>query len=452
MSDSHDHHDPSEDTKAQGTDAGQQPPDRGAPQQSAEAAREAPSDDTVSLLDLIAVLAKRWKLIFFTTFFAAIGIVLFSLYTIRLPDDAPNNPLPNFYESEAQVLTRESDGNSGIGSALGGAQQDSIAGLIVTDRNSGSNSSALVQHLLTSRALMDEIIEEFALLERFSGAEFPRMAARDAIRSGLTAEYQQQSGVLTITFQHRDPVFATDVLQRVVALLEERFTYLTRDDARARSEAIEDQIQRLEDDLQQARAALRDFQEQYGVVDPSSQGQQTLDLISQFRRQKFELELEREQIHELVQDRDDPQIRRINQNIRRIEELIAELESGYRLYSPISIPLDQVGRLTAEYNDLERDLALKEQIYASFQSELVQTRVESQDTSRLFQVIEPPEVPEVKAGPSRGTISMIVTITAFFLAVFTAFIMEYFSRAKHDPWESRKIELIKDQFRLHKRQ
>ena len=208
----------------------------------------------------------------------------------------------------------------------------------------------------------------------------------------------------------------------------------------------------LEDDLQQARSELRDFQRRYGVVDPQSQGQQTMDLIAQFRRQKFELELEREQIFELVQDRDDPQIRRINQNIRRIEELITELETGYRLYSPVTIPLNQIGSLTVQFADLQRDLELKERIYSTFQAELISARIETQDTTRRFQVVEPPEVPEVKAGPSRGMISIIVTVTALFLSIFLAFVVEYFARAKTDPTESGKLELIKDQFRFKKRQ
>lgn len=414
-----------------------------------EGADPAPNDDTVSLLDLIAIIAKRWKLIFFTTFFAALGIVLFSLYTIRVPADSPNNPMPNFYSSEARILLTTPD-SGGVSGSIEGTDLGVLRGLssLGGQRN---DDAALVQELLTGRDLLDRVIEEFDLLEDYAGAEFPRTAARQAIRGGLTFEFAADSQILTVSFQSIDPVFATDVLQRIVSILESQYIYLTRDEARARTQAIETQLQQLEDDLQQARAALSDFQSRFGVVDPQSQGRETVDLIAQFRQQKFELELEREQVFELVQDRDDPQIRRINQNIARIEELIRELETGYRLYSPVSIPLDQIGPLTTQYNDLQRDLALKEEIYNTFQSELVRSRIEAQDTSRRFQVIEPPEVPELKAGPSRGTISMVVTITAFFLAVFTAFIMEYFERAGYDPSESKKLEYIKDQFRIRRR-
>lgn len=408
------------------------------------------TDDTVSLLDLVAVLAKRWKLIFFATFFAAIGVVLFSIYTLRLPAESPYNPLPNFYQPEAQILLSDPDSGSGISSSLGNSELGLLAGL-ANMGGQGESSAALAQELLRGNALVDQIVDEFALLEAFSDSEAPLSAARSSIRENLTAEFDGSSGILTVSYEHIDPVFATDVLQRLVTILESRFTFLTRDSARARTEALEQQLQQLEDELQQARDALTSFQRRYGVIDPEFQSQQAIDLIAEFRRQKFELELEREQVLELVQDPADPQIQRINQSIARIEQLITELQTGYQLYSPLSIPLDQIGPLSVQFADLQRDLALKQQVYSTFQLELIRARVQTQDTTRRFQVIEPPEVPELKAGPSRGMISIIVTITAFFLAVFLAFVLEYFARAKQDPEEARKIELIKDQFRVRKR-
>ncbi len=409
------------------------------------------ADDTISLLDLLAVLARRWKLIFFMTFFAAVGVVLFSMYTLRLPPDSPRNPLPNYYRSEAQILLGEPGRGSSILGTLGNSELGILAGIAGIGRSEGQSSAALIQELLEGRSLIDQIVTEFDLLDRFRSSESPLETARRAVRNGLNANYRPDSGILTVTFESIDPVFANDVLQRVIMLVESRFTFLTRDEARARTEAIEAQIRQIEDDLTNARSALSQFQRRYGMIDPQNQGRQTIDLVAEFRRQMFELELEREQIYELVRDRNDPQIQRINQNVQRLGQLISELETGYRLYSPVSIPLDQIGPLSVEHADLQRDLALREQIYTTFQAELVRARIESQDTSRKFQVIEAPEVPLEKAGPSRGMLSIIVTITAFFLSVFLAFVFEYFDRAKSDPLEARKLEVIRDQFRFRKR-
>ncbi len=409
-------------------------------------------DDTISLLDLIAVLARRWRLIFFTTFFAAIGIVLFSIYTLRMPPDSPYNPLPNVYEPESQILLTEPSTGGGLSSALTNTDLGILAGLAGISGGGGDSNAALAQSLLTGNWLIDDIIDEFGLLEIYSGSENPKTAARVSVKSSLSAEYDAGSGILLVKFQSIDPVFAADVLLRVVELLEARFTFLTRDDARARSEAIQLQLSQLEDDVEQAREEFAAFQRRYGVVDPVAQGTQTLELIAQYRVQLFNLERERQQLLQYVENPDDPQILRTDRDIALLKQLVSELETGFTVYSPLAIPRDELGQITSMYLDLQRDLQLKQEIYFTFQAEMVRARIEAQDTSRVFQVIEPAEVPEVKTSPSRGMICIIVTITAFFLSVFLAFVLEYFDKARSDPREAQKLEAIRNQFRFRRRE
>ncbi|TVQ25742.1 MAG: hypothetical protein EA382_06485 [Spirochaetaceae bacterium] len=406
------------------------------------------SDDTVSLLDLIAVLARRWKLIFFTTFFAAVGIVVFSIYTLRMPPDSPFNPLPNYYRAEAQVLL-DTPGSSGM-RGLADSELGILSGLVGLSASAGSSSAALAQELLRGNTILDSVLDEFGLIEKFADADSPRAAARKSVRDNMVVEFDASSGILTVGFEGIEPLFAADVLTRIVGMLEERFVALTRDRTQDRSRALESQLNRLDDDLERASSALTEFQRRYGVVDPVAQGQRTIAIIDQFRQQRFDLELQREQVLAIVQDRTDPQIQRFDRSIARIDGLIGELTTGFRVFTPMTIPLDQVADLTVRYVELERDLRLKQQVYTSFQAELIRAQIESQDTRRQFQVIEHPEVPLVKAGPSRGVISVIVTITAFFLAVFTAFVLEYFSRAAGDPDEARKLDFIRRQFRLRR--
>jgi len=408
-------------------------------------------DDTISLLDLILVLARRWRLIFFTTFFAAIGIVLFSIYTLRMPADSPYNPLPNVYEPSSQILLDDSSSSSGLSGALSSSDLGVLAGIAGISGGTESNA-ALAQSLLKGNWIVDQVVDEFDLLEKYADSENAKTAARRSITENLTADYDAGSGILTVRFKSIDPVYATDVLLRVVELLEARFTFLTRDDARARSEAIEVQLSQLEDDVESAREAFAAFQRRYGVIDPELQGQQTLELISQYRIQLFDLERQRQQLLEFVEDPNDPQIQRVQVQIQLLEKLVNELETGFVVYSPLSVPRDQIGPLTVQYMDLKKNLQLAEEIYFTFQTEQIRAQIETQDTSRVFQVIEPAEVPELKTAPSRGTICVIVTITAFFLSVFLAFVLEYFSKARSDPRESGKMQSIRNQFRFRRRE
>ena len=407
--------------------------------------------DTISLLDLLAVLARRWRLIFFTSFFAAIGIVLFSIYTLRMPPDSPYNPLPNVYEPAAEILLTDPGSGGGLSSALSGSELGLIAGLAGISGGRGSSSAALAQALLKGNWIIDQVVEEFGLLEKHAGSENPRTAARSSVRESLSSDYRADSGILAVRFRSIDPVFAADVLARAVELLESRFAFLTRDDARARSEAIQVQLSQLEDDVERARQAFAEFQRRYGVIDPVAQSEQTLSLIAQYRVQVFDLERQRQQLLQYVEDREDPQLQRIRRDIALLEQLVSELETGFRVYSPLSIPRDQLGELTVKYLDLQKDLQLRQEIYFTFQAEMVRAQIDAQDTSRVFQVIEPPEVPETKTAPSRGMISIIVTITAFFLSVFLAFVLEYFEKARSDPMEVRKLEVIRSQFRFRRR-
>jgi uncharacterized protein involved in exopolysaccharide biosynthesis len=422
------------------------------PDQGEEGSRSADRGDTISLLDLIAVLARRWRLIFFTTFFAAIGIVLFSIYTLRMPSDSPYNPLPNVYEPEAQILLADPSTGGGLSAALSSGNLGVLAGLAGFSGGAGDNSAALAQSLLRGNWIIDQIIDEFGLLETFAESENAKTSARQSISGGLSADYDGPSGILEVRYQSIDPVFATDVLQRIVELLEARFTFLTRDDARARSEAIQRQLSQLEDDVELAREEFSAFQRRYGVVDPAAQGSQTLELIAEYRVELFNLERQEQQLRQYVEDQNDPQIQRVQRDIALLDQLISELETGFRVYSPLSIPRDELGQITVRYLDLQRNLQLKQEIYFTFQAEMVRAQIETQDTSRVFQVIEPPEVPEVKTSPSRGTICVIVTITAFFLSVFLAFVREYFHRAGQDPREAAKLETIRNQFRRRRQE
>lgn len=416
-----------------------------------EAAGADTRDDTISLLDLIAVLARRWRLIFFTTFFAAIGVVLFSMYTLRMPPDSPYNPLPNVYQPESQILLTDPNTGGGLSSALARGDLGILAGLAGISGGGGGSSAELAQALLRGNWIIDQVVEEFDLLAAHAESETPTTSARASVRSGLSAEYDAGSGILLVKFQSIDPVFAADVLLRVVELLEARFTFLTRDDARARSEAIQFQLTQLEDDVEQVRNEFAAFQRRYGVIDPAFQSTQTLELIAEYQIQLFNLELQRQQLLQYVETPDDPQIQRAERQIALLGQLVNELETGFRVYSPLGIPRDELGQITIRYMDLQRDLQLKQEIYFTFQAEMVRARIEAQDTSRVFQVIEPAEVPEVKTSPSRATISVIVTITAFFLSVFLAFVLEYFEKARSDPREAQKLESIRNQFRFRRR-
>lgn len=406
--------------------------------------------DTVSLLDIISVLARRWKLIFFATFLAGVGIVAFSLYTIRMPPDSAFNPLPNFYRPEVEVLILEqSDGVQGLlGSASG--ELGALANLVGISGGGGGSNSALAQRLLEQNTIIDQVIEEFGILEKHDFPENPRTSARNMIREPLETEFDGATGIMTIAYPHTDPVFATTIVNRVVELLENRFRELTMNQLSTRKEFLEEQIRRTETELDAATAELISYQRRFGITNLEAQAEQTIQQIGSLSAQVYEKELELAALLEYYPI-DHPEVQRAENEIGHLRSLISELRGGFNEFSAIGIPQSQIGSVGVEYAELEAEVQIQRSILASLRARFETTRLEEADNSRMFQIIEPAEVPEVKAGPSRAMIVIVVTVTAFFLSVFLAFILEYFEKARRDPVEAEKLEEIKDAFRSRSR-
>ena len=61
----------------------------------------------------------------------------------------------------------------------------------------------------------------------------------------------------------------------------------------------------------------------------------------------------------------------------------------------------------------------------------------------IFQILERPEIPDLKAGPSRGKLCIIITFAAFFMSVFLAFALNAWKNIKNDPVAAEKLQLKK---------
>ena len=193
-------------------------------------------DDEISLIDLFAVLWRRKIMIIAITMFAMVGVIVFSVITIVLPPE--ESPLPNLYTPRALMLINDDRSGGGFSVAgMGGLAAMAGFGGIRT----GATHSDLAVFLLGTHSLLDSVVDEFDLIERFDidRSRSPRAESRDALRRGLRANFDDRSGVLTISFTDRDPVFAKNVVNFTVEYLESRFDTLGLDRNRIEQENLE---------------------------------------------------------------------------------------------------------------------------------------------------------------------------------------------------------------------
>ena len=193
-------------------------------------------DDEISLIDLIAVLWRRKKMIIFITLVAAVGVVVFSIISLVLPPET--SPLPNQYTPKALMLIdNRSSSAGGLSSMLGSmGGLASLAGISVPV---SSSYSQLAVFLAETNSLLDSVVDEFDLINRYKIRKSPRAESRKALKSLLKASYDERSGVLTVSFTDIDPVFARNVVNYCTVSLERRFDELGLDKNKIEKENLE---------------------------------------------------------------------------------------------------------------------------------------------------------------------------------------------------------------------
>lgn len=400
---------------------------------------------SISLLDLFYVLIKHRWLVIVSTFVSGVLVVLLLLTTIKLPPDHKWNLLPNYYKPRAELLIQQSDDSilSRLSSS-GGSPLSIITGV---QRNP---ELELAKKLLDGNTIRDKIIDEYNFVEKydFEDKTYPLISAREIFEDSL--EFVQSdvggaagaSNIFSLRYEDIDPLFAKNVLSRIVELLEERYKALTMERITQKKSFIEERLRTVENELKVAQEDLVNFQITYGVVDISNQSREQAELIEGIQSEIIKDELEIQALREYL-PQNDPKIIRLEQEIRNKNQFISELKTGLNRYSGEFIPQDQIPSLNTRYLELKNELDIKQSIYKMLRNEYEAVKIQENDNSRTFQVIEAPELLLVKTGPKRSVICMIMTLAVFFISIFIAFFKEYIERVKKDPVESTKLDKIK---------
>ena len=199
-------------------------------------------EDEISLIDLFAVLL-HWKwLITIITGIACVAVVIVCVISLTLPPE--KSFMPNKYTPKAQMLINNKDsGGSSLSSALSSSGLGGLASLAgVKVSGAGVSYSSLASYFVTSNTIQDAVIQKFNLIERYKIEKYPIASSRKELSKVLSAKFDDETGVFTVSFTDRDPVFAQAVVNYVVDLLEKRFTEIGVDQNKLAAANLEENI------------------------------------------------------------------------------------------------------------------------------------------------------------------------------------------------------------------
>ena len=247
-------------------------------------------EEEISLIDLFAVLWRYKMMIIIVTLIAMIGVVIYSVISLKLP--AEKSFLPNKYTAQAQMLiNNDSSSSSGLSSMLSSSELGGLASIAGVSVPGGASNSSLAGHLVHSNSVLDEVVREFNLIERYKIEEYEKSSSRSILKGVLLSNFDDDTGVFSVSFTDIDPVFAKDVVNFVVSLLESKFLDMGIDKNSLTKENLESNIDNTYKEILKLQKEIQELEYSVSnVYNPS----QTKSIVMDATLKKMELSVQQE--------------------------------------------------------------------------------------------------------------------------------------------------------------
>jgi capsule polysaccharide export protein KpsE/RkpR len=326
--------------------------------------------------------------------------------------------VPTRYQSTTQLMPPDTQSASGMAmlaslSAKSGSPLGAMAGDLLGVQGSGD----LFIGLLRSRTLEDRLVSRFDL-QRVYGFRLDD-DARKRLEENTWISQDRKSGIISIAVTDHDPNRATAIAQAYVEELDRLVADVSTSAARRERIFLEQRLQVVKVDLDQAARDFSQFSSKNGAIDIKEQGRAMLDAAATLMGQLIAAESEARGLAAIYV----PGNVRIKSVQARIQELRSQLEkmggakgfsiegedpSGQSTYPSIrELPL-----LGETYAELYRRAKVQETIYETLTQQYELAKVQEAKETPSVKVLDLAKRPERKSFPPRLEIVILCVVLA----------------------------------------
>ena len=239
-------------------------------------------------------------------------------------------------------------------------------------------------------------------------------------RSGFG--YERNTGTITVSFESIDPVFSRNMVSRMVELLSDWFSSRGGGSRLKQKRILEDKLSEVSADISVLEVQIKDFQEKYGFLTVEELASSQTAMLGNLRSQLILKEMEIENYTQFSKI-EDPAVVRLKSERNNLLNQISRIEEGFTNSSGTVMPAKRdLPEIAQRYQKLTTDLEIQRKIYEALSQHYELTKL-SLESEPVFQVLEGPEIPDRKSGPSRGKLCTIVIFLAFLASIMLAFLL-----------------------------
>ena len=368
-------------------------------------------DDEISLLDLLQVVLENLRLLVIGPLLAGL-IALSFTFTVKPTFTATTKFMPPQQQqsSAASML-------AGLG-ALGG-----LAGAATGLKNPNDQFVAFLQ----SESIANALVDNFNLMARFE-SEY-KVDARNTLFQ-LSKISSAKDGLITVTFDDTDPVFAAQVANAYVSELGKMLNRLALTEAQNRRQFFEKQLADTKENLTKAELELRKSGVNLTALKSNPQAAMTAvaELQAQIVAQEIKLSSMRGYLTESAPD---------------FKQAQTELAALRNQFSKLEKSSSVVSGTDANYIARYRDVKYYETLFELFSKQFELAKVDEARENNVIQVVDVALPPERKSKPKKALIAVLSSLAVGFILLLFVFVRSALQGAAKTPENAQKMSSLR---------
>jgi len=381
-----------------------------------------------SLLDLLIVLARRGRLIFWVTAAFAIVAAVVSLL------------LPKMYTATVILLPPQQ--NSSLSTQLA-AQLGAFSGVATTLAGGSSllrNPNDMYVSMFKSHTVEDAMIQHFGLMQEYH--ESYLSDARRKFEHRVTLDGSGKDSLIHISVEDRNPERAAELANGYVDQFRELSQHLAITEAGQRRLFFEQQLKQANENLENAEQSLAGTEQKTGLIAPDAQTKALVESAAILRAQITAKEVQIQAMQTYATG-ENAQLIEAQKELEGLRAQLARLGGKGDVSDGIIVPTGKVTESGVEYVRKLRDVKYYETIFDILARQFELAKLDEAKEGALVQVVDPALPPDKRSFPKRTLIVLGATMLGFFIAIFFALWRAALDQMNDDPETAGKLALLR---------
>lgn len=373
-------------------------------------------EDEIDLFELFSVLKRNWIIIIIFPIIVSIIVAGYSL------------SLPNFYKSSGTIFIHSSGSMSGLAMLM--SNFSGISGL----GGSGGDIGNYLTVFLKSATMSNYIIDKFGIATNpaIVGQNFVPNPTKPIIRDQLlqkmskivSIENDPKQGLITIS---AETMSATESARIVDAYIK-RLTEFAKGPQKEKRKFIEKQLAEKDIELKKAEENFQKYQSENKIFAIDRQAEKYADKLASLETQKATSNISLEMQRSLLKSSGSvPELVKVESQ-KVAEE--AKTEAIQKEINELESQLQSFPEKSLNFLRLQRDLKVKEKLYAVLSEQLEMAKIAEKEERSQFEVIDEARIPELKSKPRRSIMVILSGLSSGVLVVFLVFLKEFIRKRK----------------------